>query len=82
MDVKTNSSASTGLSCRVCGHFGSEKCLPDSAPQAACESFLSWADLWQREMAAIKRAQRTTYIVAALVAALAVLVMILPNLIG
>lgn len=82
MDMKKDSTAAPSLNCHVCGHFGTSKCSVDDASDAACDSFLSWSDLWQREMAAIKRAQRTTYLVAAIIAVLAIVVMILPNLIG
>ncbi|MGE5467257.1 MAG: hypothetical protein ACM3Y9_07530 [Ignavibacteria bacterium] len=80
MDGKITAPDNVSLNCQVCGHFGTTKCSFDETPPAPCDAFLSWSDLWQREMAAIKRAQRTTYVVAALVAALAVVVMILPNL--
>jgi len=85
MDAKTNPidkpTQDGGQQCQVCGHFGTSKCAFDSAQHATCDAFLSWSDLWQREMAAIKRTQRMTYIIAGIVAALAVAIMILPSLI-
>ena len=82
MDTKNTSAQNGGMNCHVCGHFGTPKCSFDNTPNAACDSFLSWSDLWQREMAAIKRAQRATYIVAAIIAIVAVVVLILPNLLS
>jgi hypothetical protein len=82
MDTKHAFAKDTGLNCHVCGYFGTAKCSFGDEPNAACDSFLSWSDLWQREMAAIKRAQRATYIIAAIIAVVAVVVMILPNLLA
>lgn len=39
-----------------------------------------WSELWQQEIAAIRRTRRTTYIVAGVVAAIAVLIVLLPLL--
>lgn len=82
MDFNANPIGSESVNCHVCGHYGTQKCSFDNTPQASCDAFLSWSDLWQREMAAIKRAQRTTYLVAGSVALLAVAIMLVPNLLG
>jgi hypothetical protein len=82
MEARANQIGSESVNCHVCGHFGTQKCSFDNSPQASCDAFLSWSDLWQREMASIRRAQRTTYLVAGTVALVAVIIMILPNLLG
>lgn len=80
MDAKVNPTETEGADCHVCGHFGTRQCAFDEAPR--CRSFLTWTDLWQREMQSIKRAQRTTYLLAGVVALLAIFVMVLPILLG
>lgn len=47
-------------------------------PKAATDP--AWPGLWQQELAAIRRTRRTTYIVAGLVAVIAVLIVLLPLL--
>ena len=64
--------------CRSCGHFGSSGC-PEETAQESCGSFLSWSELWAKETAAIERAQRVTYVAAALLITLATLVILLPK---
>jgi hypothetical protein len=82
MDKDTKLQSDAGLDCQICGHFGTRKCATDGATHADCEAFLSWTDLWHREMAAIRRTQHATYLVAGIVALLAILIMLLPNLLG
>jgi hypothetical protein len=66
--------------CRHCGRHGSRDCLDKKTSGNRCESYLSWSDLWAREAAAIERAQRVTYIAAALLIALAAGAMMLPQM--
>ena len=67
--------------CRGCGYFGTRDC-PAKTGLEPCASYLSWSELWTRETAAIERAQRITYVAAALLAVLAAVAVILPKALG
>lgn len=77
MEHKAPPQKTDAPTCHDCGRFGTPHCLTNT-PQATCNAFLPWSTVWQREMAAIKRAQRATYIVAIVVAGLAIVVMLIP----
>ncbi len=70
--------AMTLSTCRNCGRFGTRGC-PDQESQNACTSYQSWAELWAKETAAIERAQRVTYVAAALLIVLATAAVVLPK---
>ncbi|HEX8986552.1 MAG TPA: hypothetical protein VF816_01220 [Rhodocyclaceae bacterium] len=53
-----------------------DRTKPDSFAEAA------WSDLWHQEIAAIKRSRRTTYLLVGLIAAIACLIVLLPNLVA
>jgi hypothetical protein len=64
--------------CRSCGRFST---CPENgqARKEPCDIFLSWSDFWAQETAAIERAQRITYIAAALLVVLSAAVVLLPG---
>lgn len=64
--------------CRNCGRIGTSRC-PETGAQSPCECYLSWSELWAQETAAIERAQRVTYVAAALLIALATVAVMLPK---
>ncbi|MDD5248381.1 MAG: hypothetical protein PHY45_05325 [Rhodocyclaceae bacterium] len=72
----------TSLQCHGCGHLGTRECFPEHAKRGSCDSYLSWSDLWTREMAAIERAQRATYVAAGFLAVLAVVAIIVPKVVA
>lgn len=69
----------TSFHCRGCGRFGTRDCPEKIGKREPCDSYLSWSDVWTRETAAIERAQRITYVAAALLIALATAALILPK---
>ncbi len=72
MDAKLKPPTETAANCQV----------PDDKLRDGFDAAPPWSDLWQREIASIRRAQRITYLVAGIVAAIALTVMVLPNLLG
>lgn len=70
--------------CHGCGYFGTRDCtaIAAEAPGQACSSFLSWSELWNREMVAIERAQRVTYVAAGVLAVAAIAAIVLPKILG
>ncbi len=78
MDKRNHPLETDGPTCHDCGRFGTPHCMTGTA-HAVCTAYLPWSTIWQREMAAIKRAQRVTYMLAAVVAGLAVVVMLIPG---
>ena len=69
----------TSFQCNGCGRFGTRDCPEKVGQRDSCDSFMSWSDLWTRETAAIERAQRLTYIAAAVLVVLATMAVILPK---
>ena len=65
--------------CRGCGRFGTRDCPEKDGPRESCDSYLSWSELWTQETAAIERAQRITYVAAALLVAVAAVALVLPK---
>ena len=65
--------------CHGCGRFGTHDCPEKVGLRESCDAFMSWTDLWTRETAAIERAQRTTYVAAAVLVALATMAVMLPK---
>lgn len=66
--------------CRSCGRFSTRNCPEnDQGRKEPCDTFLSWSDFWAQETAAIERAQRITYIAAALLVVLSAVVVLLPG---
>jgi hypothetical protein len=69
--------------CHGCGRFGTRDCSTVAeTPGSACTLYLSWSELWNREMAAIDRAQRASYTAAGILAVMAVAAIILPRALG
>lgn len=70
--------------CHGCGHFGTRDCATAAAdtPGTDCNLYLSWSELWNREMAAIDRAQRASYTAAGILAVMAIAAIVLPRALG